>query len=259
MAAPDIAVHANPDVLAAAVAARLLTKLVDLQAAGATPKIVLTGGGTGIAVQEQIRATVARDAVDWGRVEFYWGDERFLPPGDPERNETQAREALLDHVPVDPAKVFPMGSNDGTWPAGAETAAEAYADVLARAARPEDHGPVPSFDVLMLGIGPEGHVASLFPGMPALYDERPVVAVRGSPKPPPTRLSLTLPSIQAAREVWIICSGPDKAKAIAMALSDSGPVQVPAAGARGRQRTLFLIDSAAAAKVPAQIGRPGAH
>jgi 6-phosphogluconolactonase len=140
-----------------------------------------------------------------------------------------------------------------------EAAAARYASWLAAATTPEDHGPVPSFDVLMLGIGPEGHVASLFPGMPALYDERPVVAVRGSPKPPPTRLSLTLPSIQAAREVWIICSGPDKAKAIAMALSDSGPVQVPAAGARGRQRTLFLIDSAAAAKVPAQIGRPGAH
>jgi 6-phosphogluconolactonase len=111
----------------------------------------------------------------------------------------------------------------------------------------------------MLGIGPEAHVASLFPGMPALYDERPVVAVRGSPKPPPTRLSFTLPSIQAAREVWILASGPEKADAIAMALSDAGPVQVPAAGARGRQRTLFLIDGAAAAKVPPQIGRQGAH
>ena len=113
--------------------------------------------------------------------------------------------------------------------------------------------------MLILGIGPEAHVASLFPGMPALYDDRPVVAVRGSPKSPPIRLSLTLPSIQAAREVWIIASGTDKANAIAMALSDAGPVQVPAAGARGRQRTLFLLDSGAAAKVPAQIGRQGAH
>ncbi len=83
---------------------------------------------------------------------------------------------------------------------------------------------MPAFDVLLLGIGPEGHVASLFPGMPALYDERPVVAVRGSPKPPPVRLSLTLPSIQAAREVWIIASGAEKADAVALALSDAGPV-----------------------------------
>ena len=119
MPAPDIAVHANPDVLAGAVAARLTTLLVDLQAAGTTPKIVLTGGGTGIAVLEQLRASVARDAVDWGRVQFYWGDERFVPPDDPERNDKQAREALLDHVPVDPANVFPMGADTGSGPAGA--------------------------------------------------------------------------------------------------------------------------------------------
>jgi 6-phosphogluconolactonase len=118
---------------------------------------------------------------------------------------------------------------------------------------------VPSFDVLMLGIGPEGHVASLFPGMPAVYDNRPVVAVRGPPKPPPVRISLTFPSIQAAREVWILASGEEKASAVALALSGPGPVQLPAAGARGRQRTLFLIDEAAAAKLPADLGRPGAH
>jgi 6-phosphogluconolactonase len=257
MAAPDIAVHANPDVLAAAVAARLLTKLVDLQAAGATPKIVLTGGGTGIAVLEQIRATVARDAVDWGRVEFYWGDERFLPPGDPERNETQAREALLDHVPVDPAKVFPMGSDDGTWPAGAETAAEAYADVLARAARPEDHGPVPSFDVLMLGMGGEGHTASVFPHSPAVYEtERSVVAVHGSPKPPPTRVTLTLPAIRRAAEVWIMTTGAEKSAAVAMALGGAGEVAIPVAGAQGRRRTRWLLDRAAAAKLPRDLVPP---
>jgi 6-phosphogluconolactonase len=113
---------------------------------------------------------------------------------------------------------------------------------------------VPSFDVLMLGIGPEGHVASLFPGLPALGDDRPVVAVRNSPKPPPTRLSLTLPSIQAAREVWILASGEEKADAVALALTGDGldgSAPVPAAGARGRERTLFLLDGPAAAKVPA--------
>jgi 6-phosphogluconolactonase len=116
---------------------------------------------------------------------------------------------------------------------------------------------VPSFDVLLLGIGPDGHVASLFPGLPALYDERPVVAVRGAPKPPPTRLTLTLPAIQCAREVWVLAAGADKAGAIRLALSDVGPVQVPAAGARGRQRTLFLLDRAAASRLPPQLGRVG--
>ena len=125
----------------------------------------------------------------------------------------------------------------------------------AAAAQPEDHGPVPSFDVLLLGIGPDGHVASLFPGLPALYDERPVVAVRGAPKPPPLRLSLTLPAIRSAREVWVLATGAEKAGAVRLALSDVGPVQVPAAGARGRQRTLFLLDRAAASRIPPQLSR----
>ncbi len=257
MASPDVAVHANPDVLAGAVAARLVTKLVDLQAAGTTPKIVLTGGGTGIAVLEQLRASVARDAVDWGQVEFYWGDERFLPPGDPERNETQARAALLDHVPVDQAKVFAMGADTGTGPAGADAAAEEYAEALRRAARPEDHGPVPSFDVLMLGMGGEGHTASVFPHSPAVYEtERTVVAVHGCPKPPPTRVSLTLPAIRRAAEVWIMTTGESKAAAVAMALSGAGEVAIPAAGAQGRRRTRWLIDRAAAAKLPRDLVPP---
>ncbi|HLU60150.1 MAG TPA: 6-phosphogluconolactonase [Pseudonocardia sp.] len=254
MPAPDIAVHANPDVLAAAVAARLVTKLVDLQAAGTTPRIVLTGGGTGIAVLEQLRASVARDAVDWGRVEFYWGDERFVPPDDPERNEKQAREALLDHVPVDPAKVFPMGADTGTGPAGADAAAEAYAELLRTQARPEDHAPVPSFDVLMLGMGGEGHTASVFPHSPAVYEtERTVVAVHGCPKPPPTRVSLTLPAIRNAAEVWVMTTGSAKAAAVAMALGGAGEVAIPVAGARGKRRTLFLLDRAAAAKLPRDL------
>jgi 6-phosphogluconolactonase len=257
MPTPDVAVHANPDVLAAAVAARLVTKLVDLQAAGTTPKIVLTGGGTGIAVLAQLRASVARDAVDWGRVEFYWGDERFLPPGDPERNETQARDALLDHVPVDQALVFPMGADTGTGPAGAEAAAEAYAEILSRAARPEDHGPVPTFDVLMLGMGGEGHTASVFPHSPAVYEtDRTVVAVHGCPKPPPTRVSLTLPAIRRAAEVWIMTTGEEKAAAVAMALGGAGEVAIPVAGAQGRRRTRWLLDRAAAAKLPRDLVPP---
>ncbi|MDT7653153.1 MAG: 6-phosphogluconolactonase [Pseudonocardiales bacterium] len=257
MATPDIAVHSHPNVLAAAAAARLVTRLVDLQSAGNTPKIVLTGGSTGIAVLEQIRASVARDAVDWSRVEFYWGDERFVPPDDPERNEKQAREALLDHIQVDPAKIFPMGADTGTGPGGAEAAAEEYAAVLARAARPEDHGPVPSFDVLMLGMGEEGHTASIFPHSPAVYEtERPVVAVHGCPKPPPTRITLTLPAIRRAAEVWIMTTGESKAAAVAMALGGAGEVAIPVAGARGRRRTLWLLDRAAASKLPPDLVRP---
>ena len=259
MSTPEILVHPDAELLAKAIAARLVTRLVDAVAAAGHAHLVLTGGGIGTAVLVELAAAPARDAVDWRQVDFWWGDERFVPAGNPDRNETGARSALLDRINLDPSRVHPMPGPDGPDGDDPEAAAARYAGWLAAAARPEDHGPVPSFDVLILGIGPEGHVASLFPGMPAVYDNRPVVAVRGSPKPPPVRISLTFPSIQAAREVWILASGEEKAGAVALALSGSGPVQLPAAGARGRQRTLFLLDEAAAAKLPHDIGRPAAH
>jgi 6-phosphogluconolactonase len=251
---PELLVHRDAPLLAQAVAARLVTRIVDAQSASGWASVVLTGGGIGIASLEALRGAPARDAIDWSHLDVWWGDERYLPRGDPERNETQAREALLDHVPVDPARVHAMpASNDGD--PDPETAAERYAAVLAAAVRPEDHGPAPRFDVLLLGVGPDGHTASLFPGAPAVYDERPVVAVRGSPKPPPIRLTLTLPAINAAREVWVVVAGEDKAPAVALALSGAGPVQVPAAGVRGQARTLWLLDAAAASRLPKGLNR----
>ena len=248
--------HRDAELLGQAVAARLVTRLVDACAAASSASLVLTGGGIGTRVLAELAAAPARDAIDWPRLDIWWGDERFLPAGDPERNETGARSALLDHVDVRPDRVHPMPPSDGPDGDDPEAAADRYAGWLRAAARPEDHGDVPSFDVLLLGIGPDAHVASLFPGLPANYEqERTVVAVRGAPKPPPVRLTLTRPAILAARDVWIIASGPDKASAVRLALSGAGPVQVPAAGARGRQQTLFLLDRAAAAQVPAQLGR----
>jgi 6-phosphogluconolactonase len=252
---PAVVIHRDQDLLAKTVAARLVTRLVDVQAARGTASVVLTGGGVGTAVLAALTGTGARDAIDWRKLDIWWGDERFLPTGHPERNETGACAALLDHVDVDPARVHPMPAADGPDGDDPEAAAARYADLLQAASRPEDHGPVPSFDVLMLGLGPDAHVASLFPGQPALYDERPVVAVRGAPKPPPTRITLTLPAIQTAQEVWIIAAGESKAGAVHMSLSDAGPIQVPAAGARGRHRTLFLLDRAAASRLPRGIER----
>ncbi|MER5320152.1 6-phosphogluconolactonase [Streptosporangium roseum] len=253
MSVPNVIIHRDADMLAKAVAARVITRTVDAQSGKGSASLVLTGGTVGIATLAEIAASPARDAIDWRNLDIWWGDERFLPSGHPERNETGARQALLDHVDVDPARVHVMRGPDSGMTA--EESAEAYADELRRAARPEDHGPAPSFDVMMLGMGPDGHVASLFPGMPALYETRPVVAVHGSPKPPPTRISLTLPVIQGSREVWLIAAGEEKAGAVRLALSDSGPMQVPAAGARGRRRTLFLLDRAAASKIPSSLGR----
>jgi 6-phosphogluconolactonase len=252
---PEVLVHHDGRLLAKAAAARLVTRLADAQASAGTADLVLTGGGIGTAVLEGLAAEPARGAVDWRRLDIWWGDERFLPSGHPERNEVQAEQALLRHVDTDPARVHRMPGPDGPDGDDPDAAAARYAAELRRSAQPPDHALVPEFDVLMLGIGPEGHVASLFPGMPALHDERPVAAVRGAPKPPPVRLTMTLPAIRRAREVWILAAGPEKAGAVRLALSDTGPAEVPAAGARGQQRTLFLLDKAAASQLPPQPGQ----
>jgi 6-phosphogluconolactonase len=253
VSAPAVLVHRDSALLADAVAARLVTRLVDAQSARSAASVVLTGGGIGTAVLRSVRDSQARDAIDWRRLDVWWGDERFVPRDDDDRNEKAAREALLDHVDLDPARVHPMPPSDGPDGNDPEAAAERYAVELATAARPEDHGPVPAFDVLLLGVGPDGHIASLFPERPAVHDERPVVAVRGSPKPPPNRLTLTFASINAAREVWFVVEGAGKARAVRVALSGAGRVQVPAAGAMGRARTLWLLDAAAAAELPRSL------
>ncbi|MCQ0022261.1 6-phosphogluconolactonase [Streptomyces somaliensis DSM 40738] len=251
MSEPLLVVHRDKELMARAAAARLITRIADAQAARGSASVVLTGGRNGNGLLSALRSAPARDAVDWSRLDLWWGDERFLPEGDPDRNVTQARAALLDAVPLDPARVHPMPAADGAYGADVSAAAAAYAEELAAATGPEDEGPVPRFDVLLLGVGPDTHVASLFPEHPSVREaERTVVEVRDAPKPPPVRISLTLPAIRSAREVWLLAAGEDKAQAAAVALSGAGEVQAPAAGARGRERTLWLLDAAAAARLP---------
>ncbi|MGW0312944.1 6-phosphogluconolactonase [Streptomyces flavidovirens] len=265
MRAPQLVVHHDKELMAQAAAARLITKVVDAQATRGSASVVLTGGRNGNGLLAALASSPARDAVDWSRLDLWWGDERFLPDGDPERNHTQACEALLDAVPLDPARVHAMPASDGEYGDDADAAAAGYAAELASAARSasgsasgsEDHGPVPTFDVLMLGVGPDTHVASLFPELPAVREtQRMVVGVHGAPKPPPTRITLTLPAIRAAREVWLLAAGEDKAKAAAIALSGAGEIQAPAAGAYGRRRTLWLLDDTAASQLPRGLYRP---
>jgi 6-phosphogluconolactonase len=254
MSSQSILVNRDAEGLAHAVAARLITRLVDVQSSGKVAQVVLTGGRVASAVYRAVAESPARSAIDWRRVEFWWGDERFLPAGDPERNETQAREALLDQVDVDPARVHPMAADTGQ---GAEAAAAAYASELAKAMSAGDRDGVPTFDVLLLGVGPDGHVASLFPEHPALHSEDvATIAVHGSPKPPPTRISLTFPALNRSHEVWFVVSGEDKAKAVRLALAETGRLQIPAAGLQGLNRTLWLLDEAAAREIPSSIRAP---
>lgn len=248
MRAPVVVVHPDAETLALGTAARLLLRLMDAQSVHRPVHVGLTGGGMGTRVLAAVAASPLRDAVDWAGVHVWWGDERFLPEGDPERNETQARAALLDALPL------PAGNVHAAPPADAvvttpDEAAVAYAAELARfAGDADDAGPaVPSFDVLLLGVGPDGHVASLFPGQATLdVADRTTVGVTDSPKPPPERVSLTLPAIEAAEEVWLVVSGADKTEAVRRALAGGDSRETPAAAVRGRARTLWLLDVEAA-------------
>ena len=248
---PRVVVHPDADVLAEAVAARLLTHLIDVQSVRTPLHVVVTGGTVGIAALRAVAASPVRDAVDWTGVHLWWGDERFVPAGDPDRNEGQARAALLDPLgaALPAANVHTMPALGGE--AGdLESAAHAYADELAVWAPAGAAVPVPVFDVVLLGMGPDGHVASLFPGHDTLHvTDRTVVPEASSPKPPPARTTLTFPAIRAARAVWLVVAGAEKAEPVARALGGATIDEVPAAGPAGTEQTLWLLDVAAAAQL----------
>lgn len=221
---------------------RLVRTLAAAQAAGREPQIALTGGSIAERILRQVadaHESASAPEVDWARIVFWWGDERFVPRADAERNEGQARAALLDRVPVDPSRVHPVPSSDDV--PDAEAAAAAYAETM------RTHG-AGEFDLVLLGVGPDGHVASLFPGHPQVHvDDAIAVAVHDSPKPPPDRVSLTRPALNRAREVWFLVSGAEKADAVGRALSGAPVEEIPATGVRGREATRWLLDREAAA------------
>jgi len=219
--------------------------LARVQATGRVPSVVLTGGSIAAKIHAAVASSEDRDLVDWSRVDFWFGDERFVPSDHPDRNARQAAEAMLDHLPVDPARVHVIAPSDGKYGSDVDAAAAAYAQELSEAAGPGG-ALTPTFDIMMLGIGPDGHCASLFPGRAEMYDDRPVVAVRNSPKPPPTRITLTMAALSRARELWFVAAGNDKARAVRDARSGADPVDVPAAGPEGIERTLWFVDEAAA-------------
>lgn len=243
-------VDIQPDLPAVADAAaeRFVAAVSEALRADQNAHVVFTGGSTGIAVLRAIRERAA--SIDWARVHVWWGDERFVPAGDSDRNDQQADEALLDHIDIDPRNIHRVPASDGAHADDVDAAAEAYAAELARYAA--DGAPSPVFTVLMLGVGEEGHTASIFPHSDAARDNRPVCAVRDCPKPPPTRVSMTFELLNQADEVWMMTTGAGKAEPVASAVAGADRLQNPSAGPRGQSATRWLIDRAAAALLPEQ-------
>ena len=244
-ASQEIFVFPDHDTLAAAAGARLITAVVDAQNARGTAHLSLTGGRGGTSVLEAVLASPAAGAVDWSNVDFWWSDERFLPEGDPERNETGARDALLDHINALPEKIHYMPRLGEQYGDDVDAAAAGYAAELDKAFG----GQQPVFDVSLLGIGEDAHVASLFPGRDEQFAAETTVSVRNSPKPPPTRCTFNMATIQSSREVWLIASGAGKADAIKLATSGLSAQEAPAGVARGINRSLVLCDKDAASGI----------
>ena len=247
----DVETYPDSGLLVEAAGNRLIDTIQTAVAARGRALIVLTGGGNGIGLLQYL-ATQGQQ-IDWSKVHLFWGDERYVPEDDDERNDKQAREALLDHIDIPSSNVHAMPASDGEFGADLAAAALAYEQVLAANAEPGY--PTPNFDVHLLGMGPEGHINSLFPDTPAVRETtRMVVSVEDSPKPPPQRITLTLPAIRRSREVWLMVSGAAKAEAAAAAIGGADPVSIPAAGAVGLETTLWLLDREAATKLLEQSG-----
>ncbi|MEJ6554131.1 6-phosphogluconolactonase [Microbacterium esteraromaticum] len=242
----SVVVEETPAALAARVADRFITRLQARTRNGRIAHVCLTGGSMGGAVL----AATAQDArtadIDWSLVHFWWGDERFVERDDPDRNSLQSRRALLDHIAVPAENVHEVAApRDGLT---LDEAAAAYAAELARF--PSDHGDWPSFAVCFLGVGPDGHIASLFPDRSEVtVTDAAALPVRDSPKPPPERVTLTRPVLNSSKRVWLVLTGADKASALGLALAGASYASVPAAGAKGRRRTVYFVDEAAAAEV----------
>lgn len=250
MTADLVIVHPDHDTLAAAVASRLITAILDAQARRGVAHVALTGGRIGTSSMAAVLADPAYAAVDWAKVDFWWSDERFVPAGDADRNDAAAFSAMLDKLPLDPKRVHPMPVSGAGYGDDVDAAAAGYAAELAAAAG--DSAGIPRIDITMLGVGEDGHVASLFPGHEGLRATGTVIAVRNSPKPPPTRISFTMGVLDASAKVWLIASGAGKADAIRAALQPApGEEEVPAGLVKGTQETLALLDRDAASELTA--------
>lgn len=206
-----------------------------------TVHVVLTGGTVGIAL---LSALDLNGSLDWARIHLWWGDERFVPQGDPQRNEGQAAPGLLNRVSIPEGNIHRMPSSDSGM--NLNEAAAAYSAELSSFF---GQG-TPTFDITFLGVGPDAHVASLFPGLEAItVTGANVVAVANSPKPPAERISLTLEALNSSNRIWIVAAGADKADAVYSAFTQTDKNLSPVSAVDGVHETVFFTDEAAASRL----------
>ncbi|WP_309224352.1 6-phosphogluconolactonase [Propioniciclava sp. MC1683] len=220
------------------VAERLMARLVELQSQTDAPvHLCLTGGRIANRIYDAFADLVEGSDLDPTRIELWWGDERFVPTEDSDRNAGHTLAILARTLPLTSARTHSMAAADGI--ADADASALTYAKELGDT----------TFDICLLGLGEDGHVASIFPGHPSFAETtHTVIGVNDSPKPPSSRISLTVPTLSRSREVWFLVAGAEKADAVGRAYR--GDPELPGGVVRGRERTLWLVDRAAGAGIP---------
>ncbi len=229
--------HLDADDLARRAARRLVDAVAERQTQSHVVHVCLTGGRIATRIYEELATILTPDRLDPELLELWWGDERFVPTADHERLAGPTLAALAGQISLDPARTHPMPASDGSFDAPA--AADNYARELGDT----------TFDICLLSIGEDGHVASIFPGHPSgEQTTMRVIAVQDSPKPPSERLSLTLPVFNESAEVWFLASGAEKAHSVVASLD--GDTSIPAGRVHGTEATLWFVDRAAASELP---------
>lgn len=228
--------YADADQLADAVAARLVEEILDIQDDKVIAQLCLTGGRIAQRMYGRFATHAKGSGIDADRLELWWGDERFLPVSDPDRNAGPTLE-ILGSLGLAPSKTHSMPGSHGILD-GAQ-AATTYAKELGDT----------RFDICLLGIGPDGHVASIFPNHPSSEPTTAkVIEVREAPKPPPERISLTIPVLNQSTEVWVLVSGADKAEALSKAVT--ADPSIPGGRIAGARATHFFVDLEACGRLP---------
>lgn len=233
---PIVHRFSDADSVARAVANAMLEKL---QSATETVHVALTGGTVGVASLARFADLDGAKSLDYSNIHFWWGDERFVASDSPDRNAVQARNAMFRHLNVAEANIHEFPAADSGL--SLDTAAEEFSAELSKYAVGATH---PKFALVLLGMGPDGHVASLFPDRQAPAAGVTVFAEHDSPKPPPQRLSLSYEVINSADEIWFTVAGADKAEAVSIAFSDD-PERIPAGRVHGTNRTVWFVDQTA--------------
>lgn len=219
------------------VARRLLEQVVGLQDKRGVVHVCLTGGDTANQMYGRFADLVPGSDLDASKLQLWWGDERFVPATDADRNSLQAVSRLARTVAIKSADIHMMPARDGR--ADSDQCAAEYETELGDT----------TFDITLLGIGPDGHVGSLFPNHPSFEPTtRNVIGVTDSPKAPSERISLTIPALNRSSEVWFIATGGSKADAVARALD--GDPALPASHVEAREATFWFVDADAAAQLP---------